>query len=58
MPNILIRHIRQSLTLTQMSRQLFNEEGTLIADPLPCLKSINPTIECIERFQPLIIKVS
>ena len=58
MPNILIRHIRQALTLTEMQRQLFNEEGTLIVDPMPALKSINPTIECIERFQPLIIKVS
>jgi len=50
--------MRQGLTLTQMSRQLFDEEGTLKKDILPDLKEINPTIECIERFQPLIIKVA
>lgn len=54
---MLKRQQSQALTLTQMTRQLFDKAGTLKKDLLPALKAINPTIECIERFQLLIRKV-
>lgn len=45
------------VVLTQLCSKLFNRNKQLIADPLPALKRINPSIETIKEFYSIVRKV-